>query len=173
LSARAKERTTPEKRRVQTARVFVVLFLLFLASLSLWQCVERKVTQGNRAALSELLEREVVGSEAPAALEQSGKDLTQSNSYGSDPLALNQAGITLLRTNEKGSILWYQSSWDLSQSRVLLERALVAQGWETLSEQREEIQSFVYAPNAIAMGRTLLASFYPTQEGTSILIELL
>lgn len=75
--------------------------------------------------------------------------------------------------NEKGSILWYQSTWNVEQSRALLERSLILQGWQNMSPDNEPIMSFLYAPNGLAAGGTLIISFYPLEDGCSILIEVL
>jgi hypothetical protein len=135
----------------------MLLALLLLVVLAVAQCVESPELQNGTLRVIEALD--------PGALD--------SDEAGEDPLHIVQEGIAFVKANEKGNILWYQSSWDVSQSRVLLERALVLSGWQTQSAEDEQILSLSYAQSAVAGGGSLYASFYETDEGCSILIELL
>ena len=90
-----------------------------------------------------------------------------------DPLAIEQEGIVFKDSNDERSIIWYQSFWDTAQSRVLIERSLTLQGWQSISAADEPMMSFVSAPRGQESGGSLLVSFYALEEGCSILIELL
>jgi len=140
---KAQERTVLEQRRIRAAKATALLAFVFLAVLALWQCIEASCS------------REL------------------GDSSRADPLAIEQVGIAFMDANDESSIIWYQSFWDVSQSRILLERSLVLQGWQSLSTVDEPVMSFVYISGGSSRGSSLLASFYSLEEGCSILIELL
>jgi len=142
LSVAAKELTILESRRVKTARILLALMLAFLVFLAAWQWVE-----------SHKIERSLPGI---------------AGEY--DPLSIDQDGIELVRMNEEGSILWYQSNWSVAQSQVLVIRALTLEGWQCVSEEHEQVLSFVYPSDPASAGGFVLVTFHTTDEGCSILI---
>jgi len=167
------ESATLEKRRVRAARITILLALVALAILALWQCAESSLEESNLSDFAAILNLSAgEGTDAPK-YELGSNTEVQGARQSADPLALEQEGINFMDMNTGGNILWYQSIWDVSQSRVLLERALIFQGWQSMGEEGDTLMSFVYAPSEIAGGSSLLASFYPLDEGCSILIELL
>ena len=149
---KGQELTVLEQRRVRAARVTILAACAFFVVLAVWQGV---VGQGTGSSPTE------------------GWDRSLSPVPQTDPLGIEQAGITFMDANEKMSILWYQSSWNVEQSRALVERSLVLQGWQSLSEDDEAVMSFLYAPSGSAAGGTLIIGLYPLQDGCSVLVELL
>ncbi|MDR1089087.1 MAG: hypothetical protein LBL23_07445 [Coriobacteriales bacterium] len=142
---------------MRAAKVSLLAALLLLAVLAIAECAESPALQNGTFGVIEALDRGTLDSSATE----------------DDPLHIAQEGIVFVEANEGGSILWYTSSWNASQSRVLLERALVLSGWQTRSTEQEELLVLSYAHSAVAGGGSLYASFYETAEGSSILIELL
>jgi len=155
------------------ARVTILLALVALAVLALEQCLEN--SQVIKSTLDFAATQSLPGQTNSTTPEQAQGDRSSWSGGGelTDPLGIKQEGIALKATDEQGNILWYQSIWDLSQSRVLLEHSLALQGWQALSSQDELLTSFSYAPAGHATGALLQASFYQTEGGCSILIELL
>lgn len=143
-----------EQRRVRAAKITLLSMFVLLGLLMLWQCAEQAQKQ---SALSEMAG--LISSEASASVTL-------------DPLGLEQEGIELRRASDKGSILWYQSSWDNHQSKVLIQRTLIFAGWQMVSRDDEQVLCFSFAPSATDAGGLLYASFYDVQEGCSVLIEV-
>jgi len=152
---KAAKRTVLEQRRVRAARITVLALCALLVLLAIWQ------------AAPGLVQRDGVGVPIAAQL------VHQPRPSVPDPLNIEQSGITLMDCNEAASILWYQSTWNVEQSRALVERSLSRQGWQSLSTDDEPVMSFLYAPGGLAAGGTLILSLYPLEDGCSILIELL
>jgi hypothetical protein len=143
---------------VRAARITLLCILALFFALAVCQCAERTDEQGK--VLSTLLAADELA--APPV----GGSLP-------DSLAIEQDGITLVQRDEARGIFCYQSSWSVSQSRVLVERALLLQGWQTASEEGERMITFLFAPSATADGGTLLVSMYERTLGCSILAEYL
>ena len=173
MTTQAKERTQLEVKRVRTAKVTILLMLLALAILAVWQCTERSLAESSMPNFVAILNESLAEEDTTLVNETAFGSTDPNDSQQIDPLVLNQEGFSLMRISERGDILWYQSNWSVQQSRILLERALIHAGWESLSQEGEQVMSFSYTPNALVAGGTLVASFYPTEEGCSILIELL
>lgn len=177
MTTRAQTRNSLEARRVKAAKTAILLALAFLAVLSVWQFLEAGCACNSlldHAAVFGLStgEESVVSAVLPAG-DQSVDPAASGNTATADPLGLAQAGIDFVDNSQDGHILWYQSFWDVPQSRVLLERALGIQGWQPISADDELVMSFIYAPAGVARGPSLLISFYPLEMGCSILVELL
>ncbi len=160
--ARAREWSVFEKQRLRAVKIFVLLTALCCLVLSLWQCIESSAAQTQILGIAEALFSEEASD--GAQLEEEGS---------TDALGIAQEGILLKETNEEGSIRWYQSNWDVSQSKVLIQRSLALRGWQLLGTGEEQILSFHYAPSATANGGSLIVAFYYSEAGCSILIELL
>jgi len=162
-----------EKRRVKAARLTILLVLVLLALLALWQCVESSLKSSSAQPILGILG--LSGGDANPANESQldGSSADSCDGLPDDPLALTQEGITFMDANDEMSILWYQSAWSITQSRSLIERSLILQGWQSMSTADEQVMSFVYASRGTASGGTLLMSFFSLEEGCSILIELL
>ncbi len=167
----AKNATPLEKRRIRAAKVTLAILGVLCVVLSLWRCAEDLKAGSSLSSFMEIIEESETQDADLLNGEQNQSDNGLSSNGALDPLRLNQEGIVLMRSNAEASILWYQSNWDVSQSRVLLERALVYQGWQPLHAGDDQIMSFVYDPHALAGGGSLLASLYPNDTGCSILIE--
>lgn len=157
-----KAKTLLEKRRIKTAKATLLALLVFLTSLAVWQCAE-----GSQLQTSVL--KTMSTSNEPLGFEQEGA----ASSTPNDPLGFEQEGFDFMQASETGGILWYQSSWNATQSRALLERELILRGWQLVSASTEQPLCFVYAPSATAAGGTLYAMLYATEQGCSIVIELL
>jgi len=166
-------RTELEKRRIRAVKVTILLIFILLLTLSIWQCAEKSLEQSSVLDFAAILSFNEGGGDCVPGSEQASGSLSEVRSQPTDPLALGQDGIVFMEMNEEGSIYWYQSIWDVPQSRVLLERALVIQGWHSLNATDEQFMSFVYPTSNPAGGSSLLISFYPLEEGSSILIEVL
>lgn len=171
--ARAQKVALLKKRRARAARITLGAVLLCCGVLALWSCVEDARTGSATVVFEEALK--VISSPDGSSGEEGHRDFTLETSESSavDPLQLNQEGFELRQVSPEGNTLWYQSSWSISQSRILLERALALQGWEPLHGCSEAMLSFMYAPTATAGGGLLLANFYTHTSGCSLLIEIL
>lgn len=156
MRATSRERTRLgiEQQRVRAAKITMLVMLVGLGILALWQCVEQAQEQSSMHEMAGVL-----SDEGSAALHL-------------DPLGIEQEGITLRRASERGSILWYQSSWSNTQSKVLIQRTLIFAGWQMMSADDEQVLCFSYAPTATDGGGLLYASFYEVQEGCSVLVEV-
>lgn len=211
MNAQSKERTLLERRRVRAAKTTILLVLVFLGTLSVWQCMEGLTQSGTPSVFGTLcsdgwggrdsIEGGPVDTAPPSVAKDdlnadgcakesraghpegssvcdSGEDTAEDSTRDSaenpiDPLGIRQEGIVFMQASEDGSILWYQGMWSVSQSRALLERALILKGWQSLSTEQEQVMSFAYSPNATAGGGSLYASFYETEQGCTILVELM
>ena len=162
-----------ETRRLRAARITILVLLLFLSALALWQCAEGSLKRSSVLGITEILGLFDEDGSPEGEGEQRDNSVEPNGFLLGDPLAIGQEGIVLMDANDEMSILWYQSIWDASQSRILIERSLVLQGWQSMSTDDEPVMTFVYAPRGFAGGGSLLVSFYSLEEGCSILIELL
>ena len=160
---KGRERTVLEQRRVRAARLTILAVCAFLVMLALWQCAENMVGQEGRGLIPQFAQAQIGATNPVPPAPPSVRE----------PLGIEQAGIVFKDSNEEGSILWYQSSWNVEQSRTLVERSLILQGWLNMSTEDEQVMSFLYAPHAHSNGATLIVSFYPLQEGCTILVETL
>ena len=147
--------------------------LAFLLALTIWQGIERSQKQTDTLGFIDVLESARAEKDELSGAEQSDFHSGSGGIGFYDPFGVEQEGVALMQVSEGGDIYWYQSSWSSEQSRVLLERALIFSGWESLSKEEEEIMSFVYAQTATANGNSLIATFYDLDQGCSILLELM
>ncbi len=175
MSGQRKELRVLEKSRVRAAKSTLLFAFAFLVLLAVWQCVERsQMHSGALGMLNDVgsgnLLTEYDSSNVGAVPEFS---VEQTGGFMDDPLGIEQEGIKIMQVSEKGNTLWYQSFWSIPQSRILLERALVFQGWEPMDTTQEQIMGFFSRPSATAGGGSLYASFHVTERGCSLLIELI
>ena len=173
MTTHAHKRTALEKSRVRTAKAVLLLALVCLTALTLWQCLERGKESSSMPDFASIIDGTWGGSEAGLPEAQASGPLVLNGSLPADPLRLDQEGIALMDVNSEGNILWYQSIWDDQQSRILLERSLVFQGWQSMGAEEDMLMCFAYAPTGLAAGGSLVASFYAVEDGCSILVELL
>ena len=145
--------TDLERRRVASAKLCLVLFTLVLLLLAAWQCAE--------------------ASPVVRALERGSLSGGSVEGGGVDPLSISQEGIAFMQANDKGTIFWYESSWNIVQTKALFSKALGSGGWQCLSGDEEQALIFCYAANASSGGGSLYVCFYALEEGCSVLVELL
>ncbi|MCL2807717.1 MAG: hypothetical protein FWD27_06125 [Coriobacteriia bacterium] len=166
------ERGSLEKRRMRAARFMTMLLLASFCALALGQCAQRNIKEGSILDFASLLDTTASQAGASDELLRSNGSRGSDENVLSDPLLLDQEGFVFMDANIERSILWYQSFWDVFQSRALLQRALDLKGWQPLSTDDEAMMCFEYAPSGLAGGGLLYASFYSTEEGCSVLIEV-
>lgn len=162
--AQSKGHTSLERKRVRTGKIVLGGFAFIFVALSLLQCYERQFSAKTPGVFRSL----ELGSDAD--------DLTKNfdeTEIQIDPLYIEQEGISLIEIDKTSSIFWYESSWDVVKSAVLLERSLALNGWELLSSEEESLMCYSYPACDAAEGGFLYATLYGTEQGSSILIEVM
>ena len=167
-----KDLTTLEKRRVKDAKLCILCLLVGLMALALWQCAESTQLLSHIAGIFNDSAQESTGASTTGGYSNLATDPWAGKESRPDPLSIRQEGIEFVEANSDGRILWYQSGWDTLQSRILVERALIFGGWQSLSSSEEQVMSFSFAQSATAAGGSLIVSFYRNDQGCSVLFEL-
>lgn len=179
-SSNSAEMSTALQKRVRAIKLTLACFTVGLVSLAVAQGVQSASNQTGLVEAAHLLDDQTIqidevgsGTSGPRLDGSNDESSNESRDSLGDPLGLNQEGVRFVEASQRGDILWYHSTWNDSQSRILIERALVLLGWQKTSFDEEELMSFAYPPSATAAGAYLLLALYENESGCTILIELM
>ena len=89
-----------------------------------------------------------------------------------DPLKISSEELLFERCSEDEYVLWYSTLGGKAYSQVLIDRALVAQGW--IATASDEVQSsYIRHQPDSKISLFALVLFYEHAEGCSIIVEVI
>jgi hypothetical protein len=144
-----------EQQRLRVTKMTLTAIAALIIILTIWQFVQEQLASVRMTQYIGLDQETIQGSNS------------------TDPLGIANQQIEYMESSQGGNIIWYQSSTTLTESAMLLDRALVAQGWQSLPSQQQGLLSFNHPESSTQAASFAYIALTQQVDSCSIVVTLM